>query len=149
MWTLIQLFLLLYSIQVSEGGAISVLHHVYYQLKIHQWQWWSYAHVCVFQGKESPPRWQDAKFPTECFTLTVFCHHLSILPVVRKHQRCLRAIRELSRIVEEMEASEVLWKHLPQAQRNRNIIKKYKSQCQVSLVFIIYYMRSYMSCYLI
>ncbi|XP_053378562.1 ubiquitin conjugation factor E4 B-like [Mercenaria mercenaria] len=80
--------------------------------------------------KESNPPWQEPKFPTECFTVTVFCHHLSILPAVRKHQRCLRAIRELSRIVEEMENSESLWRHLPTASRNREIMKKYKSQYQ-------------------
>lgn len=80
--------------------------------------------------KEPDSPWQEPKFPTECFTMTVFCHHLSILPAIRKHQRCLRAIRELSRIVEEMENSEALWRHLPQSSRNREIMKKYKSQYQ-------------------
>ncbi|KAL4221583.1 Ubiquitin conjugation factor E4 B [Mactra antiquata] len=80
--------------------------------------------------KDTSHTWQEPRFPTECFTVTMYCHHLSILPAVRKHQRCLRAIRELSRIVEEMENSEALWRHLPQASRNRQIMKKYKSQHQ-------------------
>ncbi|XP_052821362.1 ubiquitin conjugation factor E4 B-like [Mya arenaria] len=76
------------------------------------------------------PPWQEPKFPTECFTLTVNAHHLSILPVVQRHQRCVRAIRDLSRVVEELENSEPIWKHFPQAARNRQIVKKYKQQFQ-------------------
>ena len=93
--------------------------------------------ILYLSGKEPNSPWQEPKFPTECFTVTVYCHHLSILPAVRKHQRCLRAIRELSRIVEEMENSESLWRHLPTASRNREIMKKYKSQYQVKDYFIM------------
>ena len=37
--------------------------------------------------------WKDPKFPTECWHLTLFAHHLSILPCIRRYQRRLRAIR--------------------------------------------------------
>ncbi|XP_052213480.1 ubiquitin conjugation factor E4 B-like isoform X2 [Dreissena polymorpha] len=80
--------------------------------------------------EDGSSQWQDPKFPTECFVLTVVCQHLSILPAIQKQQRCVRAIRELSRIVEELEASEAVWKHFPQAERNRQIVKKYKQQYQ-------------------
>lgn len=80
--------------------------------------------------KANPP-WQDPKFPTECFYLTVHCHRLSIHASVRKYQRRLRAIRDLTRLVEEMEAAEIHWGHIPQvASRNRELVKKWKSQSQ-------------------
>ena len=85
----------------------------------------------LLPGSDTNSQMQEPKFPTECFYLTVYNHHLSILPTVRKHQRCIRAIRELTRLVEELEGTEATWKHLPTAHRNRQIIKKYKSQCQV------------------
>ncbi|XP_048250307.1 ubiquitin conjugation factor E4 B-like [Haliotis rufescens] len=80
-------------------------------------------------SKPNPP-WQDPKFPTECFFLTLHCHHLSITPIMRKYQRRLRAIRDLNRMVEEMEGTEPQWKILPTAGRNRDMLKKWKSQVQ-------------------
>ncbi|GFO26247.1 ubiquitin conjugation factor e4 b [Plakobranchus ocellatus] len=73
---------------------------------------------------------QDPKFSTECFFLTLHCHHLSILPVTRKYQRRLRAIRDLHRLISEMEAAEPQWKDLPMAGRSREQLKKWKSQYQ-------------------
>ena len=37
--------------------------------------------------------WKDSNFHTECWHLTLFAHHLSILPCIRRYQRRLRAIR--------------------------------------------------------
>ncbi|KAJ8320744.1 hypothetical protein KUTeg_002331 [Tegillarca granosa] len=79
---------------------------------------------------EKTPPWQDPKFPTECFYLTLHCHHLSIIPVTRRYQRRLRAIRDVNRMVEEMEAAESQWGHLPNAARNKELLKKWKSQVQ-------------------
>ena len=76
---------------------------------------------------------QEPKFSTECFFLTLHCHHLSILPVTRKYQRRLRAIRDLHRLISEMEAAEPQWKDLPTAGRSREQLKRWKSQYQVGL----------------
>ena len=85
-----------------------------------------------FSESDAHPPWQDPKFPTECFYLTVQSHRLSILASVRKYQRRLRAIRDLTRLVEEMEAAEIHWGHIPAiAGRNRELVKKWKSQSQV------------------
>ncbi|GAB6019792.1 Ubiquitin conjugation factor E4 B [Chamberlinius hualienensis] len=72
--------------------------------------------------------WQELKFPTECFFLTLHCQHLSLLPACRKYQRRLRAIRDVQHMVEELQAAEAQWKDLPNAGRNRDIIKKWKTQ---------------------
>ncbi|KAK6965612.1 ubiquitin conjugation factor E4 B [Biomphalaria glabrata] len=80
--------------------------------------------LCVSSAESS------VKFSTECFFLTLHCHHLSILPVTRKYQRRLRAIRDLHRLISEMEAAEPQWKNLPTAHRSREQLKKWKSQYQ-------------------
>lgn len=84
------------------------------------------------KAKETPP-WQDPKFPTECFYLTLHCHHLSIIPAVRRYQRRLRAIRDLNRMVEDLENTESQWSQFPHAARNKEMLKKWKSQVQVPL----------------
>lgn len=86
----------------------------------------------IFTESAKTPPWQDPKFPTECFYLTLHCHHLSIIPVTRRYQRRLRAIRDVNRMVEEMEAAESQWGHLPNAARNKELLKKWKSQVQVN-----------------
>ena len=44
-------------------------------------------------SKEDGFNWKDPKFTTECWYLTLYAHHLSILPCIRRYQRRLRAIR--------------------------------------------------------
>ena len=106
------------------------MYRVYY--------WYKCVQILFYTESETHPPWQDPKFPTECFYLTVHCHRLSILASVRKYQRRLRAIRDLTRLVEEMEAAEIHWGHIPTvASRNRELVKKWKSQSQVSLAFTI------------
>ncbi|XP_013772323.1 ubiquitin conjugation factor E4 B-like isoform X1 [Limulus polyphemus] len=74
--------------------------------------------------------WIDPKFPTECFFLTLHFHHISIIPSITKYTRRIRAIRDLHRLVEELQNAESLWRHLPTAERNRQLMKKWKSQAK-------------------
>ncbi|XP_014666719.1 PREDICTED: ubiquitin conjugation factor E4 B-like [Priapulus caudatus] len=77
----------------------------------------------------STHKWQEPKFPTKCYFLTLHCHHLSLLPLCRRYRRRLRAIRELNHMVEEMQNAEAQWRHVPQiAARNRELLKRWKSQ---------------------
>ncbi|XP_032428255.1 ubiquitin conjugation factor E4 B isoform X1 [Xiphophorus hellerii] len=77
---------------------------------------------------EDPSKFSEAKFPTECFFLTLHTHHLSILPSCRRYIRRLRAIRELNRTVEELKNSEGQWKDSPLASRHREMLKRCKTQ---------------------
>lgn len=72
--------------------------------------------------------WQDPKFSTECFFFTLHCHHISILPISRKYQRRLVIIRNLQRVIEELESTEAQWKDTLVSQRNRESLKKWKTQ---------------------
>lgn len=82
--------------------------------------------------KKSSHTWQDPKFPTECFFLTLHCHHLSILPISRLYHRRLRHTRELQARVEEVQNLEPQWKDTPMAGRNREILERWKTQAKVS-----------------
>ncbi|XP_048520078.1 ubiquitin conjugation factor E4 B isoform X3 [Dendroctonus ponderosae] len=67
-------------------------------------------------------------FSTTCWFLTLYCHHLSILPAIQKYQRRLRAIRDLQKLVDETTASEAQWKNTAFASRNKQFIKRWKQQ---------------------
>uniref|UniRef100_A0A8C9VGD6 Ubiquitin conjugation factor E4 B n=1 Tax=Scleropages formosus TaxID=113540 RepID=A0A8C9VGD6_SCLFO len=77
---------------------------------------------------DSPSKFPDPKFPTECFFLTLHTHHLSVLPACRRYIRRLRAIRELNRTVEDLRSSESQWKESPLARRHREMLKRCKTQ---------------------
>ena len=73
-------------------------------------------------GKEEVKPWSEPNFSSECFYLTLHCHHLSIIPIMRKYQRRIRAIRDLSRMIEEMEGSHPQWKSQVQVRWNRSFL---------------------------
>ncbi|XP_034248933.1 ubiquitin conjugation factor E4 B [Thrips palmi] len=72
--------------------------------------------------------WLEPKFPTQCWFLTLHCHHLALLPACAKYQLRLRTLRELHKLVEEMTQTEAQWKDLPYAQRNKDLIRRWKQQ---------------------
>ena len=57
-------------------------------------------------NKSESFKWKDPNFHTECWHLTLLAHHLSILPCIRRYQRRLRAIREIHKMIEELEKTE-------------------------------------------
>lgn len=42
---------------------------------------------------------KESNFSTECWFLTVYCHHIALIPVLNKYHRRLRAIRDLQKMV--------------------------------------------------
>ncbi|XP_059477156.1 ubiquitin conjugation factor E4 B [Neocloeon triangulifer] len=72
--------------------------------------------------------WQEPNFSTSCWFLTLHCHHLSLLPAFNKHKHRLRALRELSKLVDEISATEPQWKGTPFEHRHREMLKKYRHQ---------------------
>jgi len=73
-------------------------------------------------------RHKDPNFPTECWFLTLQAHHIGVMPIVRRYQRRLRALRELQKMVDDLEKSEHVWRNHPSAARNRTLVKKWKHQ---------------------
>ncbi|XP_072035141.1 ubiquitin conjugation factor E4 B-like [Amphiura filiformis] len=72
--------------------------------------------------------WIEPKFPTECYFLTLHCQHLALLPACRHHARRIRGIRELTRMVDEMQGREAMWKGTPQERRNKQLLERWKTQ---------------------
>lgn len=56
-------------------------------------------------GDSKDHTWQEPKFNTSCWFLTLHCHHLSLLPAFNKHKHRLRALRELTKLVNLENAS--------------------------------------------
>ena len=79
-----------------------------------------------FQEKQE--KGKEANFPTECWWLTLYAHHVGVLPIIRRYQRRLRALRELQKMVEDLEKTEPAWKNHPSAGHNKSMIKKWKQQ---------------------
>ena len=67
---------------------------------------------------------QEANFPTECWFLTLMAHHVGVLPIVRRYQRRLRAIRELAKMVEVGGAPAFLLLLLPGPREERARLEK-------------------------
>ena len=73
-------------------------------------------------------KWLDPKFATECFFLCVHCHHLSVIPMTRKYQRLVRAVREIQHVIDELENSIPQWRGQADEQRNRQLLQRCQSQ---------------------
>lgn len=79
----------------------------------------------------SSHEWPETNFQTECFFMTLECHHLSIIPCLRKYSRRIRAIREYTRIADDLQQSEHLWGHLSStAERNKTMIRRWREQAR-------------------
>lgn len=72
--------------------------------------------------------WVSPKFPTECYFMCFYCHHLSIIPCYQQYTRRLRSLRDMNRMVEELESREKEWKDTPMAARNKMLLKKWKEK---------------------
>lgn len=77
---------------------------------------------------EKTHKWSEAKFPTQCWFLTLHCHHVALLPALQKYQRKLRALRDLQKMLDELQATESQWKDAPFSGRNKELIKRWKQQ---------------------
>lgn len=70
-------------------------------------------------------QWEDPKFVSHCWFFTLHGHHLGIIPAISRYHKRLRAIKELQRMVDELNATESRWKNTPLARRNKNARDKW------------------------
>ena len=56
------------------------------------------------------------------------------MPIIRRHSRRVRAIRDLTRMCDELERTEAQWRLQPNAQRNVQLLSRWKSQLQVGVL---------------
>lgn len=77
---------------------------------------------------ERTHKWVEPKFPTQCWFLTLHCHHIALLPALQKYQRKLKTLREVQKMCDDLQATEPQWKDSPFALRNRELIRRCKMQ---------------------
>ncbi|XP_066922247.1 LOW QUALITY PROTEIN: ubiquitin conjugation factor E4 B-like [Clytia hemisphaerica] len=92
----------------------------------------------IKSSKEEMAQWKDSldekkelselSFSTECFYFTYFCHHISVIPAMRKYIQRMRAIRDMNKLITEIESHESEWKHTSLSARNTMLLKKWKAQ---------------------
>lgn len=83
----------------------------------------------LFVSGNSPGhKWDEATFHTKCWHLTLYCHHLALVPACNKYHRRVRASRDLQKLLDETTASQPQWRDTPFASRYKNSIKRWKQQ---------------------
>lgn len=70
-------------------------------------------------------QWSEPKFSSHCWFLTLHSHHLGIVPAISRYHKRLRAIKELQRMVDELNATESRWENTHLARRNKNARDKW------------------------
>ncbi|KAF6038955.1 hypothetical protein EB796_002739 [Bugula neritina] len=80
-------------------------------------------------SNDSSKQWTEPTFSTECFFFTMRAISLCILPNIKKNNRRLRVIKELSNVIKDLERSKAVWQANPRIKsRNEKILKKWTSQ---------------------
>lgn len=72
---------------------------------------------CLFLESEYP--WEETKFVSHCFFFTLQAHHLGIIPSIQRYHQRLRAIKELQRMVDELNNTKSRWEQTSAARRNK------------------------------
>lgn len=67
-------------------------------------------------------------FQTQCWFLTLHAHHLAIMPAIQRYNKRLRAIKEIRRLVEELENSKSQWENNPLGARSRQLYDRFTQQ---------------------
>uniref|UniRef100_A0A182PMA9 Ubiquitin conjugation factor E4 B n=1 Tax=Anopheles epiroticus TaxID=199890 RepID=A0A182PMA9_9DIPT len=88
--------------------------------------------------------WEQHKFVTHCWFLTLHAHHLGIIPAIQRYNKLLRAAKELQRMVDELNATKAQWENTPLARRNKQVrdrcvsqmnkLSKAKLSCDIAII---------------
>lgn len=72
--------------------------------------------------------WENAKFQTHCWFLTLHAHHLGIMPASQRYCKKVRAIKELQRMIDELDKTKSQWENLAFANRNKQFRDRWMKQ---------------------
>lgn len=73
-------------------------------------------------------KWENVNFQTHCWFLTLHAHHLAILPAIQRYNKRLRAIKEIRRMLQELNNTKSLWENSVNAGRNKDLIERWNHQ---------------------
>ncbi|XP_029675459.1 LOW QUALITY PROTEIN: ubiquitin conjugation factor E4 B-like [Formica exsecta] len=84
---------------------------------------------------DSTHKWTEPKFPTQCWFLTLHCHHIVLLPALQNYWRKLYDSEDLQEMLDELQATESQWKDGPLAEHNKDLIQQWKQQLKQLVTF--------------
>lgn len=67
-------------------------------------------------------------FQTHCWYLTLQAHHLGFMPAIQRYRQKSRAIKELQKLIGELERTKSHWENTPFALRNKQFRDRWNRQ---------------------
>lgn len=67
-------------------------------------------------------------FQTHCWFLALHTQHLAIMPAIQRYSKRLRAIKEIRRMVDELQNTKAQWENGAHSARNRQLFERFKQQ---------------------
>ena len=84
--------------------------------------------TALMEKLKNEVQWEDPKFVSHCFFFSLHAHHLGIIPSISRYHKRLRAIKELQRLVDELNATKSRWENTPIARRNKQARDKWANR---------------------
>lgn len=69
-----------------------------------------------------------ANFNTECWFLTLQAHHLAIIPAIQRYNKQLRTIKELRRMIDELNTTRSHWELTSHRNGNVQLLERFQRQ---------------------
>lgn len=70
----------------------------------------------------------NANFQTQCWFLTLQAHHLGFMPAIQRYRQKTRAIKELQKLIDELDKTKSHWENTPYAKRNKQFRDRWLKQ---------------------
>lgn len=67
-------------------------------------------------------KWEQANFQTHCWFLALQAHHLAVMPAIQRYVKRLRAIKEIRRMLDELNNTKSQWETSINAARNQTLM---------------------------
>ncbi|EDW76160.1 uncharacterized protein Dwil_GK14814 [Drosophila willistoni] len=74
------------------------------------------------------PSAETANFQTQCWFLTLQAHHLGYLPAIQRYRQKVRAIKELQKLIDELDRTKPHWVNSRYANRNNQFKERWEKQ---------------------
>ncbi|XP_017025886.1 ubiquitin conjugation factor E4 B [Drosophila kikkawai] len=71
---------------------------------------------------------ENANFQTQCWFLTLQAHHLGYLPAIQRYRQKVRAIKELQKLIDELDRTKPHWVNSRYANRNNQFKERWEKQ---------------------
>lgn len=76
-------------------------------------------------------------FQTQCWFLTLHAHHLAIMPAIQRYNKRLRAIKEIRRMVDELQNTRSQWENSLHSARNKQLFDRFSQQLKKLNKYVI------------